>query len=114
MDTSLELLVVGATNVVELTKLEDSKLKTRPINAVVTCSVFDAGGAPVTNAQNLAMAYEPAVPAAPPVPAIPDGYRGAIASTVALVVGQQYTERITVTQGGNTRVFVKHCLAVEG
>lgn len=114
MDTSLELLVVGGTNVVELTKLTDTKLKTFPIDAVVTCSVLDASGAAVANAQNLAMAYEPAVAASPPTPAIPAGYRGQIPSTVALVVGQSYTERIIATQGGNTRPFIKHCLAVEG
>jgi hypothetical protein len=114
MDTSLDLLVVGGTNVVELSKLTDTKLKTLPVDAVVTCSVFDASGAPVANAQNIAMAYEPAVPANPPTPAIPAAYRGQIVSTVALVVGQEYTEKILVTQGGNVRPFVKHCLAVEG
>lgn len=114
MDTSLEILVVGATNVVELSKLTDTKLKTFPVDAAVSCSVFDASGAPVANAQNIAMAYEAAVAANPPTPAIPAAYRGQILSTVALVVGQEYTERITVTQGGNTRPFVKHCLAVEG
>lgn len=114
MDTSLELLVVGGTNVVELTKLRDTKTGALPIDATVTCSVFDDAGAPVATAQNLAMPYEAPVAANPPLPAVPAGYRGQIPSTVALVVGQEYTERIIATQGGNTRPFVKHCLAVEG
>lgn len=114
MDTALELLVVGATNEVELTKLHYKKTGVLPIDAVVTCSVFDSADVAVTGAQNIAMPYEAAVPAAPPLAAIPAGYRGPIASTVALVLGQRYTERITATHGGNVRPFVKHCLAVEG
>lgn len=110
----MDNLTVGSTNVVELTKLQDTKLKTLPIDAVVTVSLVDASNAPVTGAQNIAMAYEPAVPAAPPVPAIPAAYRGQIASTVALVAGLRYTEVITATQGGNTRLFNVPCLAVKG
>jgi hypothetical protein len=113
-DTSLELLFVGSTNVIELSKLTDNKLKTLPIDAVVAVSVFDAVGAPVANAQNLAMAYEPVVAANPPIPAIPAAYRGQIPSTVALVAGQHYTEKITAVQGGNTRIFNVPCLAVAG
>lgn len=110
----MEKLYIASTNVVELTKLTDKKLKTLPVDAVVSVSLFDAAGAPVTGAQNINMPYEAAVDAAPPVPAIPAGYRGQIASTVALVEAARYNEKITVTQGGNTRLFNVPCLAVQG
>jgi hypothetical protein len=104
----MENLVVGSTNVVELTKLKDTKTGAFPTDAVVTVSLFDATNAPVTGAQNISMPYEVASGAIPPA------YRGQIASTVALVSGARYTEKITATQGGNTRLFNVPCLAVDG
>jgi hypothetical protein len=62
----------------------------------------------VANAQNINMPYEAAVGS------ITEGYRGQIPANAALVSGQKYTERITATQGGNTRPFNVACIAVDG
>lgn len=96
-----QILKIGSTNVVELSQHKDAITQLLLANSVVTCDLVDKDGVAVAGAQGIAMAY-----AAGPPPA----YRGAIASTVALVAAP-YTANVTATNAGNVRKFPVYCVA---
>lgn len=99
------ILAIGSDNDLELTKLKVRRTGVLPIDAVVTCSLLDSLGAPVTGAQNLAMPYVAASGS------IPAAYVGVVPSTVVLVPGP-YTARFTATTGGRVRRWDEACIAV--
>lgn len=98
-------LAIGSDNDIELTKLRVRRTGVPSIDAVVTCSLLDSLGAPVTGAQNLAMPY---VAASGTIPA---AYLGVVPSTVVLVAGP-YTARFTAVTGGKTRRWDEPAIAV--
>lgn len=100
-------LLIGSTNVLELTALQDTVTGAYPTDAEVTASLALAGQ-PVTGAQGLPLAY---------VAGTTDEettYRGELPATVALTP-RVYTLTITAADpSGNQRTFVIAASAVLG
>lgn len=97
------VLAANSTNVIELTRLEDTVTHVLPTTAVVTCTIKDVNDVPLAGATDVPMPYEPATANAPA------GYRARISSTVVLVPGK-YTAYITAVAGSRSRVFAVKCV----
>jgi hypothetical protein len=111
--SSVRSLIIDSTNVVRLKGLRDPLDTTRPIvyptTAIVTCTLFDALGAPLTAATNLPMPYVAGTTGHS------TEYRGVLPSTLPLVLGASYTLKTrAVDLAGDVRVFSKACVAVAG
>lgn len=97
-------LVIGSTNVVELTALRDTLTDTYPVNATVTIDLLTAVGGTVTGVIALAVPYVSGTGSLAK-------YRATIPASVALTA-QTYTARITATDiSGNVRRFDLPCPA---
>lgn len=102
-------LVIGSTNLVELTGLQDTTNDSYPQDATVTAALAAPNGTPVTGAESITLAY------VTPTTGAATLYRGAIPASVALVAGWIYTLTVTAADtSGNTRVFNVQATAVKG
>ena len=99
-------LIIGSTNVVELSGLRDRVAKTYPTTATVVLGLVDAIGSAVTNATAITLAY------VSPTTGAGTTYRGTIPYTVTLTP-QTYVGTVTVDYAGNRRVFTISCPAVK-
>lgn len=102
------LLVVGATNQVTLTELQDTTTGLYPADATILCSVQNLDGSAVANATGLAMPYIVGTTGKA------TAYRAIIPATAALVVGVQYLIKLTITAagGGGVRPMTIPAVAV--
>lgn len=102
-----DALIVGSTNVVELTGLLDTVTGLYPTDAGVTVDILNQAGAVVSGAGPITLAYVATTTGATTL------YRGVIPSTAALVNGATYTRRITAVGAGGigTRIFTKEIVA---
>jgi hypothetical protein len=92
-------LLIGSTNVVELTGLRDEVTDTYPTDATVVLDLLTTRADAVPGATGIPLAHVGGTSGAGSI------YRGFVPHTVALVPGP-YVERITATDaGGNVRVF---------
>lgn len=102
-------LIVGSTNLVELTGLEDTVTGAYPVDATVAGVLAAPNGTPVPGAGTIALSY------VAPSTGASTLYRGVIPSTVVLVAGTIYTLTVTAADtSGNTRVFGVEATAVNG
>ena len=98
-------MVVGSTNVVELSGLRDKLTNTYPTTATVTLGLVDATGTPVTGATAISMTLVSGTTGAATL------YRGTIAASIALTA-QTYVATVTAAYSGSTRLFTISCPAV--
>ena len=101
-------LVIGSTNVLELTGLQDTTTGLYPVDATVTAQLQQPNGDPVTGATAVTLAY------VSPTTGATTRYRGVIPSTVALSP-KVYTLTVTASDtSGNVRLFVVSATAQQG
>lgn len=96
-----QILKIGSTNVIELTRHNDAVTGLPLADSVVTFDLVDKDDQPVAGAQAVQMPYDAGPPAA---------YRGVVNHTVALTPGP-YTANVTATNAGNVRRFPIDCVA---
>ena len=99
-------LIIGSTNVVELSGLRDRVAKIYPTTATVVLGLVDALGVAVTGATAITLSYVAATTGAGTT------YRGTIPYTVVLTP-QTYVGTVTVDYSGSRRVFTINCPAVK-
>ena len=103
-----ETLTLNSTNSVRLKGLRNTDTNAYPVDAaVVLTGLYDSLGVLVTGTAAIAMPYASGIGRL-------SIYRGAIPSTVTLVLGASYTAKITATSGANVRVFNVDCVALAG
>lgn len=104
--SATEILLVGSSNVVQLTGLRDALSGAYQNAATVTLTLKDAAGVEVTGETwPFTLAY---------IASSNGIYRGTLAAGIGIVAGRTYYGHITATQGGSTRFWKKPFLAMVG